>query len=60
MPLYEYKCPDCGTKVEVLFHRTTRVPTVAECPKCGKCAERVTHPGGAFQLKGNWPGKGGY
>ncbi len=35
MPIYEYRCDDCGTKFEKLVRRTEDVPGI-ECPSCGK------------------------
>jgi putative FmdB family regulatory protein len=34
MPIYEYKCTDCGEKFEKLV-RTSNADDVA-CPKCGE------------------------
>jgi len=34
MPIYEYRCEDCGTKFEKLV-RTADVPEI-ECPSCGE------------------------
>jgi putative FmdB family regulatory protein len=33
MPIFEYKCQDCGTKFEKLVRGTT---TDILCPSCGK------------------------
>jgi putative FmdB family regulatory protein len=35
MPIYEYRCDDCGTKFEKLVRRTSDVPEI-ECPSCGE------------------------
>jgi putative FmdB family regulatory protein len=35
MPIYEYKCDDCGTKFEKLVRRSTETSEL-ECPSCGK------------------------
>ena len=32
MPIYEYKCEDCGTK----FEKLVRGGTAVECPSCGQ------------------------
>ena len=32
MPIFEYKCEDCGTKFEKLVRNGARV----ECPSCGQ------------------------
>ena len=37
MPIYEYKCEDCGTKFEKLVRRSTEMAEV-ECPSCGEKA----------------------
>lgn len=33
MPIYEYRCEDCGSKFEKLVRRTG---DGVECPSCGK------------------------
>ncbi|HJZ99484.1 MAG TPA: zinc ribbon domain-containing protein [Candidatus Solibacter sp.] len=35
MPIFEYRCQDCGTKFEKLVRRSTEVAGL-ECPSCGK------------------------
>jgi putative FmdB family regulatory protein len=35
MPIYEYRCEDCGTKFEKLVRRESDTPGV-ECPSCGQ------------------------
>ena len=35
MPIYEYKCEDCGTKFEKLVRRSTETSEI-ECPSCGE------------------------
>ncbi len=35
MPIYEYRCEDCGTKFEKLVRRASDVPGI-ECPSCGR------------------------
>jgi putative FmdB family regulatory protein len=35
MPIFEYRCEDCGTKFEKLVRRAADVPGV-ECPSCGQ------------------------
>jgi putative FmdB family regulatory protein len=35
MPIYEYRCEDCGTKFEKLIRRASDVPELA-CPSCGR------------------------
>ena len=34
MPIFEYKCQDCGTKFEKLVRRSDIA--ALECPSCGK------------------------
>ncbi len=33
MPIYEYRCEDCGTKFEKLVRRSSDVGDI-ECPSC--------------------------
>ena len=35
MPIYEYKCEDCGTKFEKLVRRSAEAEGI-ECPSCGR------------------------
>jgi putative FmdB family regulatory protein len=35
MPIFEYKCQDCGNLFEKLVRRTADADTL-ECPKCGQ------------------------
>jgi putative FmdB family regulatory protein len=35
MPIYEYKCQDCGTKFEKLLRRSAEAAEL-NCPSCGK------------------------
>jgi putative FmdB family regulatory protein len=35
MPIYEYRCEDCGNKFEKLVRRMGETPNV-ECPACGQ------------------------
>jgi len=35
MPIYEYRCQDCGTKFEKLVRRASDTPEL-ECPSCGQ------------------------
>jgi putative FmdB family regulatory protein len=39
MPIYEYKCEDCGTKFEKLIRR----PTDAEQNACPSCGQKHLH-----------------
>ena len=51
MPIYAYKCADCGADTEVL-QRVSDAP-LKDCPQCGRPAlvKQVTAAG--FQLKGS-------
>lgn len=35
MPIYEYRCEDCGTKFEKLVRRSVETSEL-ECPSCGQ------------------------
>jgi putative FmdB family regulatory protein len=35
MPIYEYRCDDCGTKFEKLVRRSSDADTL-DCPACGQ------------------------
>lgn len=50
MPIYAYKCAECGHAMDVI--RKVSDPVLTECPSCGKPAlvKQVTAAG--FQLKG--------
>ena len=51
MPIYEYRCQNCGEKLEILQKHADAPLT--ECPKCGKedLNKLVSAP--SFQLKGS-------
>lgn len=49
MPTYEYRCPE-GHEFEV-FQRISDDPG-AECPECGRPAERQISAGAGFLFKG--------
>jgi putative FmdB family regulatory protein len=51
MPTYEYRCAACGQEFEK-FQRMSDEP-VAECPSCGKQAERRLSGGAGFLFKGS-------
>ena len=51
MPTYEYRCPSCGNAFEK-FQRMSDDP-VAECPSCGKQAERRISGGAGLLFKGS-------
>ncbi len=35
MPIFEYRCEDCGAKFEKLVRRTADASAI-DCPSCGK------------------------
>jgi putative FmdB family regulatory protein len=51
MPIYAYKCDDCGHQKDVL--QKISDPMLVDCPACGKASfkKQLTAPG--FQLKGS-------
>ena len=50
MPLYEYECESCGTRLERIQKFSD--PLLEECPKCGgKLRKLISSP--AFQFKGS-------
>jgi putative FmdB family regulatory protein len=51
MPIYEYRCTDCGFQGEYL-QRLSEAPLTA-CPSCGKATFRKLVSAGGFQLKGS-------
>ena len=51
MPIYEYKCADCGHKKEVL-QKLSDAP-LKECPACGKLTMVKLISAAGFQLKGS-------
>ena len=50
MPIYEYRCDDCGALFEV-FQKMSDDP-LAECEKCGGPLRKVMHPV-AIHFKGS-------
>ncbi len=50
MPIYEYKCEDCGHELEVI-QKFSDDP-LSECPKCKKRALKKLLSASAFHLKG--------
>jgi len=51
MPIYEYRCQDCGTVFETILFST---PTHVTCPACH--AENVERQPSAFAIAGS-PGR---
>ena len=50
MPIYEYRCGECGHQKEVL-QRISDAP-LTNCPECGKPAFNKMVTAAGFQLKG--------
>ena len=51
MPIYEYRCSECGHDHEVL--QKVSEPPLIECPACGKPALQKQLSAAGFQLKGS-------
>ena len=53
MPLYEYKCEDCGNEFEEMLHFSERDNPINDpCPSCkGKVQLKMSM--GSFHLKGS-------
>jgi len=51
MPFYEYECPNCGYRDEVLQKITDKPLT--KCPSCGKSSLRKLMSAPVFRLKGS-------
>ena len=50
MPIYEYRCADCGFQNEYL--QKVSEPPMTVCPSCGKESFRKLLTAAGFQLKG--------
>ena len=50
MPIYEYRCGECGAQTEIL-QRISDAPLTV-CPECGKPALTKLVSAAGFQLKG--------
>lgn len=50
MPIYAYRCEECGFSKDVLQKLSDKPLTV--CPSCGKASFRKQLTAAAFQLKG--------
>ena len=50
MPIYEYKCQDCGTKFEKLLRRSAEA-TELDCPACGQ--KHLTQEFSTFAARAN-------
>jgi len=51
MPIYEYRCADCGFQEEHL--QKVSEPPLTTCPSCGKPAFQKLLSAAGFQLKGS-------
>lgn len=51
MPIYEYRCSDCGFQNEYL--QKVSEPPMTVCPSCGKAAFAKLLSAAGFQLKGS-------
>lgn len=52
MPLFEYKCSECGNVVELLQKSSDLPPTICEsCKKLNTMEKQISL--GSFQLKGD-------
>jgi putative FmdB family regulatory protein len=51
MPFYEYECPHCGFRDEVLQKITDK--PLAKCPSCGKKGLKKLMSAPVFRLKGS-------
>jgi len=50
MPIYEYRCEDCGHELEAL-QKISDAPLV-DCPECGRAALKKLISAAGFRLKG--------
>lgn len=51
MPIYAYRCEDCGHSKDVLQKLSD--PPLVDCPACGKPSFRKQLTAAGFQLKGS-------
>ncbi|MCB9761580.1 MAG: zinc ribbon domain-containing protein [Alphaproteobacteria bacterium] len=51
MPIYEYRCPDCGHEFEQM--RKISDPPLTDCPSCGGAQVRKLISRTSFTLKGS-------
>ena len=51
MPIYEYRCAECGFQEEYL--QKVSEPPMTVCPKCGKPSLQKLLSAAGFQLKGS-------
>jgi putative FmdB family regulatory protein len=54
MPLYSYRCPQCGERDSHLLNLSD-ADRIIQCPICNTPKERVFDASGqGFDFKGNW------
>jgi putative FmdB family regulatory protein len=51
MPIYEYRCDDCGHEMEVIQKMSD--DPLSDCPSCNGRGLRKLVSAGAFQIKGS-------
>src|SRR3954464_9509950 len=51
MPIYAYRCENCGFAKDVLQKLSD--PVLSDCPQCGKSTFRKQLTAAGFQLKGS-------
>lgn len=51
MPIYEYRCDECGSQKEHLQKMSDA--QIAQCPSCGSTKYRKLLSAAGFQLKGS-------
>lgn len=56
MPLYDFRCPECDHKFELIVKRDE----VPECPECGHKTTEKLISAGSFVLQGGGWYKDGY
>jgi putative FmdB family regulatory protein len=44
MPIYEYRCEECGVQFEELWKTVSKAKDVAPCPECGTEAPKIMSP----------------
>jgi len=53
MPIYEYKCDECGEVTDVLVRRVSEPPAGVRCKACG--SDRVSKKPSAFRYEVQFP-----
>ena len=57
MPIYEYECPECQHRFELLVKLDAKPP---ECPECGHTPTEKAVSVSTFKLKGGGWAEDGY